>query len=250
MIPSDPRLQAAVQSAIGTVKKTVAEAAERVVESLGLSSLTSASNKQKQAFNDAQYELRRKLSTLQSVFDESLRESVANELAGRDASGPRNAATDWQSLSLVDDREVEEQVAGDRIAQAIGHECEWELRELAGYMGSLLQRNQAEPRRNPVRPEVLGRALYRGIEAVSDKEEIRSLIAKELGQTVARAMRACYTHMVADLQNRGVQPAGLTVKQTAVSGMGELSAEPETTAPTPVPVPLTPRIDPQRQASR
>ncbi|MDB5820656.1 MAG: hypothetical protein JWQ11_4296 [Rhizobacter sp.] len=235
MTPTDPRLQAAIDAALVTVATTVIDACDRVVESLALSSMTSTSNKQKQAFNDAQYELRKKQPLFASTFQDAFRQRVAREMASGDAIGRKTETTDWASLTLVDDAEVEEQVAGDRIAQAIGHECEWELRELGGYMGSLMPplRNAAGSQRpqvprNPLGPDILGRALYRAIEAAADRDETRALIAREMSQTVARAMRECYTSIVADLQARGVKPAGLAVRMIRPTASTAASDPPPT----------------------
>lgn len=59
-------------------------------------------------------------------------------------------------LSLVDDREVEIQVSADWFALEISHACEWEIRELDAYMGTLLNLGRADHERNPLRAEVVG----------------------------------------------------------------------------------------------
>ncbi|MEO6031305.1 MAG: DUF1631 family protein, partial [Burkholderiaceae bacterium] len=65
---------------------------------------------------------------------------------------------------------------------------------------------------------VLGAALYRAIEAVSEGAETRKLLARELGQAMAKAMPACYAHILNDLQGRGVRPVSFTVR--TVEGPG------------------------------
>ena len=139
-----------------------------------------------------------------------LREKVDHQLTPREAGRRPLAATDWQSLSLVDDNEVEERMHADRIAQIIGHACEVELRDLAAYMGSLTQTGRADLESNPLRAETLGAAIYRAIEAASGAPETRRVLARELGQAVAKAMPECYAQILAGLQARGVQPVALT----------------------------------------
>ena len=51
----------------------------------------------------AQLDLRRNLGRFQSAFFESLNEKVRHDLEPRSDSRGRLAATNWQSLSLVDD---------------------------------------------------------------------------------------------------------------------------------------------------
>ena len=90
--------------------------------------------------------------------------------------------TDWQSLSLVEDDAVEELVSADRLGQAIALECEWELRELSTYIGALLKSGHAERDGNPLRPEIIGKALSRAIEEVTPERDRRALLARELGR--------------------------------------------------------------------
>ena len=84
--------------------------------------------------------------------------------SSRRASTPKRRleSADWQTLSLVDDKEVEEQMNFVRLGQMISHECEWQLRELAAYMGALLNLGRADDERNPLRAEIIGAALHRG----------------------------------------------------------------------------------------
>jgi hypothetical protein len=217
MHPSDHRLNAALQAALGRVRATAAAAAERTVDSLGISAMSATHARQRDAYLSAQYELRRKQATFNLRFGDVLSEKVMKEIAPG-GSGRSLATTDWHSLSLVDDSEVEELVSADRLGQTIAHECEWELREVAAYMGSLLRTGRAELERNPLRPEVIGKALYRAIEAVSEDKETRKLLGRELGRSLSQSMRACYTDLVADFRSRGVQPVGLSVK--TVEGPG------------------------------
>ena len=106
----------------------------------------------------------------------------------------------------------------DRIGQAISHECEFELLDLAAYMGSLLHIGHADQDRNPLRPATIGSALCAAIEAVSPEPQTRKLLARELGPVMAKGMRLCYAEIMADLRAGGVQALDLTVR--AVEGPG------------------------------
>ena len=217
MHPSDHRLNAALQAALGRVRASAVTAAERTVDSLGISAMSATHARQRDAYLSAQYELRRKQAAFNLRFGDVLSEKVMKEIAPS-GSGRSLASTDWHSLSLVDDNEVEELVSADRLGQTIAHECEWELREVAAYMGSLLRTGRAELDRNPLRPEVIGKALFRAIETVSDDKETCKLLGRELGRSLSQSMRACYSEIVNDFRARGVQPVGLSVK--TVDGPG------------------------------
>ena len=218
MTPTEPRLQAALAAALNLIKATVTSVAERTAESLGVVAQSSSRVSERDLLYSAQFELRRNLNGFQRVFGAELHDKVARELYPREDTRRKLAAVDWQTLSLVDDSEMEERMFSDRIGQQISHASEGELRELAAYMGSLLHTGRADEDRNPLRAEMLGAALYRAIESVSDQAETRKLLARELGQGMARAMPECYGQILSDLQARGVQPVMLTVR--TVEGPG------------------------------
>ena len=111
------------------------------------------------------------MGMFEGAFHEALRERVAKDIAPRVDAKRKLESADWETLSLVDDSEVEEQMNSDRLGQLISHECEWQLRDLAAYMGSLLDLGRADDERNPLRAEIIGAALYRGIEAISSDRE-------------------------------------------------------------------------------
>ncbi|MEO8152820.1 MAG: DUF1631 family protein [Rhizobacter sp.] len=200
------------------IKTTTAGVADRVGDHMGLLASAATRILDRDALVNAQLDLRRHMSTFVLVFADTLSKRVTRELnPGHDPSR-KLAETDWQSLSLVDDSEVEEQMHADRISQAITHECEWELREVASYTGQLLGIGRADHDRNPLRAEVLGAAIYRAITAVSNDRESRKLLARELGLGMARVMPTCYADILKDFRARGVQPVGLTVR--GVEGPG------------------------------
>ena len=193
-------------------------AAERVSESHGPIGQPSNRAVERDLLVAAQSDLRRNLGSFHRAFAEGLLEKVRLDIAPRIDARRSLAATDWQSLSLVGDSEMEERMFSDRIGQMISHACESELRELAAYMGALLNTGQADLERNPLRAEMIGAALYRGIEAVSAEADVRKLLTRELGLAVAQAMPECYTRILDGLKLRGVKPVTLTVR--TVEGPG------------------------------
>ena len=205
-------------AAMNQIKATATSTAQRVSESFAVLAQSTSRIAERDLLNAVQFDMRRNINTFHQVFDAELRDKVAADISPRPDPARKLAAADWQTLSLVDDSEMEERMFSDRIGQQISHASEVELRELAAYMGSLLNTGRADQDRNPLRAEVLGAALYRAIAAVSDSAEARKLMARELGQGMARDMPGCYARILADLQSRGVQPVTLTVR--TVEGPG------------------------------
>lgn len=218
MTLTDHRQQAALDAAAHQITTTAMAVAVRASELLGVMAQSSVRIAERDHLSAAQFELRRNMAEFQRSFRAVMDERIQHEVAPAEDAHRKRAAPDWQTLSLVDDSEVEERMFSDRIGQLIAHECDAELRELAAYMGALLLTGSADQQRNPLRAEVLGAALYRAIEAISDETETRKLLARELGQALAKAMPACYTQILNDLQGRGVQPVSLTVR--TVEGPG------------------------------
>lgn len=206
--PPVHRLHALLEAAAHRLKLAARASAERTVESLGLAALAAHGVFQRDALLGAQFELNRKSAMFALAFGECLDDKLRQDSAPRQRAA---AETAWDALGLVEDTEVERKISADRFGMEVQHACEWELRELEGYIGSLLG---PTVERNPLRPETVGLALLKGIEAVSDRTDVRSLLQSELGRVLALEMRATYAAIVADLRKAGVQPAGLSVRAT------------------------------------
>jgi hypothetical protein len=217
------RLPAPLEAAIQRLKLTAREACERTVESLGLAALAALSAPQRDALLTAQFELNRKSAMLVLSFNQAFDERVLRDLGS--ASGATTQAapapTAWDALSLVEDREVEAQITADRFALEVAHACEWELRELDGYVATVLAEaggaTEGGRDRNPLRPELLGHGLVRGVEAVSDQADVRKRLLAELGRSLAALLRPAYAAIVADFRRAGVQPLGLQVRQRGIA---------------------------------
>lgn len=228
------RLPAPLEAAVQRLKMAARDAAERSIESLGLAALASSNAFQRDGLLGAQFELNRKSAVFVLTFNDALDERILRELSPRQpgatnmapltddhvAPPPAAAPTDWASLSLVEDKEVEAQISADRFGLEISHACEWELRELEGYVSALLGEAGGERDRNPLRPDLVGHAMIRGIEAVSDRPEIRKVLSGEFSRSLGGLLRETYADIVAGLRNAGVQPQGLTVRHRGLRSDG------------------------------
>ena len=218
MNPIEPRVQAALDAAMNQIRTAAAAAAMRAAETLNTLAQNAAKPAERDQIFGTLQELRRNMGMFQGSFHESLREKVAKDLTPAVDTKRKLESADWETLSLVDVQEVEERMNYVRLGQLISHECEWQLRDLAAYMGSLLNFGRADEERNPLRAELIGAALNRGIESISGDPESRRILVRELGQAVAQAMPECYADILKMLQARGIQPVHLTVR--TVEGPG------------------------------
>ncbi len=186
--------------------------------------MSASNNSVRQTTMAAQFDLRAKLATFNQTFSRVLYEKVMQDMQpkGTSTRGGGSEMTDWASLSLVDDSEVEQLVSAERLGQELGQGCEWELRDLIGYMGSLQGLRAADQDRNPLRPQNIGKALFRAIETTSDDADARKVLAKELGRVLGQDMRGVYQAVIDDIRQRGVQPMGLAVRNASDSRSGDL----------------------------
>jgi len=221
------RLPAALEGAIQRLKLAAREAAERTVESLGLAALAANHAFQRDGLLGAQFELNRKSAVFALTFNDAHDQRVLREITprpagdtsgraapidGATATAASPAPTDWASLSLVEDQEVEAQISAERFGMDIAHACEWELRELEAYVSAILGDAGGERDRNPLRPDLIGHAMIRGIAAVSDRDDVRKVLSAELGRSMASLLPAAYADIVTALRNAGVQPQSLAVR--------------------------------------
>ena len=200
------------------IQTTAAAVADRVSDMLGTMAESSTRIIERDLMLLARVDLLRNIASFHAAFRDVLRDKVNGDLAPHGTSRRPLAATDWQSLSLVDEQEIEERMVSDRIAQLITHECESELRELNSYVSAMLRTARTDDSRNPLRAEIVGAALYSAIEAVTDQLDLRKLLTRDMGWAMARAMPVCYAEIVRDLKARGVQPTSMTVR--SVEGPG------------------------------
>ena len=226
------RLPAPLESAVQRLKLAARDAAERTIESLGLAALASTNAFHRDGLLGAQFELNRKSAVFVLTFNDAFDQRMLRELGprtpsmGSDGSTVFNAtpaapvATDWASLSLVEDKEVEAQISAERFGQDVAHACEWELRELEGYVAALLGEAGGERDRNPLRPDLVGHAMMRGIEVISDRADVRKVLASELSRSLGGLLPSTYAEIVTDLRGAGVQPLGMAVRQRAAPGGG------------------------------
>ncbi|MEO7335435.1 MAG: DUF1631 family protein, partial [Caldimonas sp.] len=218
MKPTEPRLHAALDAAMNQIRSTATAVATRLCESLGTTAANTTALMTRDMVSVAQNELRRGLPAFRLAFQDSLREKVNKEVSARGDARRKAEFGSWQTLTLVEDSEVEERMNFERIGQTISHACEWQLRELAAYMGAITGLGRADEDRNPLRSDVVGAALYRGIEAITENADSRKILAREFGFAMAESMPECYEEILRNLQERGVKPVGLMVR--TVEGPG------------------------------
>ncbi|TAK97255.1 MAG: DUF1631 family protein, partial [Aquabacterium sp.] len=213
---TDPRFDIVIDRAVSRVNTAVSDAIDKVATQIGPLALSATSNLQRQVLMSAERELQLKSPQLRSAFGKQFRQQVDKITGSARAqnSGHQvlSADTDWASLSLVDNAEVERGVTADRLAQALTHECDAQLEALAAYVTALV--NDPSPERNPLRPQEIARALLAAIAELNSADDVTQVLAQHLGRVLGPELATCYGQIVADLRGQGVTPRGLTVNRT------------------------------------
>ncbi len=216
----ESRLNPHLEAAFQRVRAAAEQAAERCAEGLGLAALSAGYAKRRDGLLAAQYLFRENLPKFIQEFQASLRRQMAGEQRDKAAPAAKKA---WGELSLMDDEQVDAMVAADRIGMAIGHQSEWELRDVESFLAGLSS-SEGGLDRNPLRPELIAQALLDGIHSLTEEQDIRQALVDELTRAFTTEMRACYADIATLFRNRGLRQQDLRVRAMnpagAMGGMG------------------------------
>ncbi|HEV7577248.1 MAG TPA: DUF1631 family protein [Caldimonas sp.] len=223
---SDPSVNAVLAAAQDRIRATADSAVVEVANSLLVLMKSAGTYRERGQLAFAQIHILESRELFLTSFATALRERIGEDIAARSENRAAGGETDWQSISLVDEGQIEEKISFERIGQLIAHRSEAELRELDGYMSTMLRHGWADPQKNPLRGAILGSALHKAIEKITDEPDTQKIFGRELGQAMANAMPACYLEIVAGLKQRGLKPTDLAMRPA-----DEFSARPAARAP-------------------
>ena len=208
--PALHRLAAPLETAADRIRALMRDGVERSIESLGLAVL-SATAAQRSEILAAQFELDRRKSMFLLEFDRSFEQRLRRDCTPRD-DGFAPPPSDWAELSLVAESEIETGVAAERLGLQMAATSEWELRELEGFLGTLLPHDPAVPLANPLRPARIARAMLDAAATLGERDDVRRTLVAALAVSLQESIGRCYAAIVDDMRRAGIVPAGLTVR--------------------------------------
>ena len=219
----DPRLDAVLQPALGRIRGVVSGVLDQAVVQLAAQAAASTSNLQRQLLMTADRELRLKGARLKQCFERELQALVDVCLQSSQDIRPNSLAnTDWDSLSLVDNAQVERDVQADRLALAIVQACERPLDTVGSYIAGVL--DDANPERNPLRPKLVAKALLDSLIQVGIPDDAAQTIATQLPSSLGPALANCYEQIAKDMRGAGLQAQSMAVQKARSSGAMPLGA--------------------------
>ncbi len=227
----ESRLNPHLEAALQRVRAAAEQAAERGAEGMGLAALSAGFAKRRDTLLSAQYLFREHIAQFLQEFQASLRRQMAGEQRDKAAPAAKKA---WDELSLMDDEQVDAMVAADRIGMAIGHQSEWELRDVESFLAGLSS-SEGGLDRNPLRPELIAQALLDAVHSLTEDSEIRQALIDELTRAFTTEMRTCYADIAGLFRSRGLRPQDLRVRaldpRGAMAGGGPSSVSGELGGP-------------------
>lgn len=225
------------------VRQAARQAAERAVQGLGAAAQASRPAVLRDQLLGAQPELKRQLSLFSIDFDTALDTELARQLGLLQPTppprlmpqGPPAPIEDWAAMSLVDDAEVELHIAAGRWAQEIHHAAGWALRDFDACMARLLGLDAPDPARNPLRAEVVAKAMVQAIHGLRPRPEHRGLWLAEVGRALVSVLPQAYLDILSDWRACGIQP----LAPVRPAGQAPSQRPPPPPSPPPPPDPPT-----------
>jgi hypothetical protein len=146
---------------------------------------------------------------LAAALSAALRKQLREELTSLPSDEVRDVPVTGpsiDSLTLVDDRQIEEDIEVARVIQLVDTAAEGDLRDLRALCATLRGAPAAAPELHPMRPEVCARALVRALYQLQWPREARLLALRVVGECLADRLATLYREQLRELRRWGVEP--------------------------------------------
>lgn len=207
MSPPDHRLPSLLEPARAALRAGHAVAQEQALALLAAQSHGAPKASDREAARGAHQALDGARGAMNARFHALLQGAASD----RGPASTRGAALDWEALTLVDEAQVESDLARSRLAQQVGHVAEWEFRDLGGLVQALYGAQRLEADRLPLRPAALADALHGAVHDTVPDAQAREALLQALAPPFLQQLPGVLRTIVADLKARGVRPLTLTV---------------------------------------
>lgn len=202
---NDPRLANVLQAASGRIQAAISAALDKVAVQLPPQAMAATSGTLRQQLMEAERDIRLKSSRIQQGFVQALKASVNKVCQPHTATTQGGAVElDWSALSLVDDDEVERGVMADRLGQALTQGCEEHLKSLYALSHALMGEDGGAER-NPLRPQSVAKALFRGLGDAECTPESCQTLSGHLARLLGPELNAAYGIIVQEMRQQGIE---------------------------------------------
>jgi len=202
--------------------------------------------REKQVWIEARTALQSHHHFLATRIVETVAESVGNALPELAPAPRKRGGLSFDELELMGDDQVQEKVEEARVLQVIKIAADDDLVDLNARMCRAKGHAQVRPELNPLRSEIVVRALIKAVNSVHVSAAVRNAWLQTGALTLGKELAAMYDRLGRLMDSWGVQPAEYKVLTSPVSRVpGTGSA----TQSAPVIESATPRTVQGQQAS-
>ncbi len=201
------RLEQVINASTSHVLASMAECVDKALQQMSAQAMAAHSNLQRQVLQRAERELQFKKGPLLAQFGKCYREEVGRFL-GKDPAGADSPAaeTDWTSLTLVDDAEVERSVQADRLAQQMAQGCEAELEVVSACIAGLTDGPNADL--HPLRPKVIAQSMLSAVSELDGDDDVTQALGQQLGRVLTEQLGNSLSRIASEWRDLGVRPQG------------------------------------------
>jgi hypothetical protein len=159
-------------------------------------------------YGDLAFALSQHRDAFGKAFVEALRQQVELDLS-RHHQGyvPTGRGGEPSRLTLLDDVELAADVELGRVIEQIHDVAEWEQRELQTFTSTIAGRDHVTPESNPLRAEVMARALWHAVDALPMPRGQQVLLMHAAGEALAQVLKLAYAAASTRLEGQGVEPS-------------------------------------------
>jgi Protein of unknown function (DUF1631) len=177
---------------------------------------------------DARAQSREKRSAIEVAFKKQFLSFFERKVNGEDTSAKPATPVDFSALemSLIDDSELEENLAINDISKRMGDKCDEELRGLSQRMGFLLSEPELGNDANPMSPDTVVNALKAACDQMTFGYQSKLMVMKLIEQHIAKEMLGVYKDVNAQLIGRQILPT-LRTNYGRPQAAGQRSANPK-----------------------
>ncbi len=211
------RLEQVIDTSASLVLSAMAACVDKTLGQMSAQVMSASSNVARQVLHASERELQFKKGELLAAFGQAYRTEVDRYL-GRDhrnESAP-GKETDWTSLSLVDDAEVERGVQADRLAQQMAQGCEAQLATVSATLASLQSPDALQD--HPLRPKVLAQALLDALAKLDSDDDVMQALSQQLGRVLTESFQPLLADVIKAWQAAGLNPATSSLARRTGAG--------------------------------
>jgi hypothetical protein len=172
---------------------------------------------------DARNQAREKRKDIEAAFRSQFVSFFEKKVAGEEAPVKSDKRFDLDSLSLVEDDALTENLAVNDIAKRLTDKCDEELRALSQRFGFLLSEPELADEANPIAPDTVVKALKAACDQMTAGFQTKLTVLRMLEQHMAQEMVTVYRDINSHLVAKQIMP---TIRPTFRKAQTHISRKP------------------------